>query len=156
MRSTDNQGASSFSSLSRTLFGIKREQVHSLETSHESYPQDLKLVSFQKQVADRFHDLSVVNDDELLSIEWLQKLLDAFMCCHEEFRMILSNNKIFVSKPPLDRLVSEFFERSVKALDICNASRDGIEKIRMWQKHLEIVSCALGSHQPALSEGQVQ
>ncbi|KAL5785291.1 hypothetical protein ACOSQ2_007683 [Xanthoceras sorbifolium] len=71
--------------------------------------------------------------DEFLSLAWLQKLLDAFVS--------------LVSKPPLDRLVVEFFERSLKALDICNATRDGIEKIRLWQKHLGIVLCALDSSQ---------
>ncbi|WJX52623.1 hypothetical protein P8452_38716 [Trifolium repens] len=83
-----------------------------------------------------------------------QKLLTAFICCHEEFRVILLNNKEQLSKPPMDRVTSEFIERSVKALDICNASRDGIENIRMWQKQLEIVSCALGSNKRPLTEGQ--
>lgn len=54
----------------------------------------------------------------------------------------------------MDRLVAEFFERSVKALDICNATRNGIENIRLWQKHLEIVVCALDSQQRAFGEGQ--
>ncbi|QHO39585.1 uncharacterized protein DS421_4g130450 [Arachis hypogaea] len=58
-----------------------------------------------------------MSNDELLSIDWVQKLL-------------------------------------VKALDICNASRDGVEKIRTWQKHLDIVLSALGSNKRALNEGQ--
>ncbi|XP_058763400.1 protein BYPASS1-LIKE-like [Vicia villosa] len=157
MPSTENQSssaASSFSSFGRSLFGIRQEQVHSVEVSHEADSCNLELGSFQKRVTDRFHDLSVVSDDELLSIDWMQKLLNAFICCHEEFRAIMLNNKEEVSKPPLDRMTSEFIERSVKALDICNASRDGIENIRMWQKHLEIASCALGSNKRPLSEGQ--
>ncbi|XP_061373166.1 protein BYPASS1-LIKE-like [Gastrolobium bilobum] len=155
MPSTDNQGpSSSFSSFGRSLFGVRQEQVHSVEANHESDSCNLELGSFQKRVTDRFHDLSGVGDDELLSIDWMQKLLNAFICCHEEFRAILLNNQEQVSKPPLDRLVYEFFERSVKALDICNASRDGIEKIRMWQKHLEIVFCALDFNKRALTEGQ--
>ncbi|KAL5054603.1 hypothetical protein RYX36_035285 [Vicia faba] len=157
MPSTENQSSSassSFSSFGRSLFGIRQEQVHSVEASHESDSCNLELGSFQKRVTDRFHDLSVVGDDELLSIDWVQKLLNAFICCHEEFRAIMLNNKEQVSKPPLDRMTSEFIERSVKALDICNASRDGIENIRMWQKHLEIASCALGSNKRPLTEGQ--
>ena len=155
MPSTDNQGPSSpFSAFGRSIFGIRREQVHSLEANHESSSRDLELESFQKHVADRFQDLSGVSDDDLLSIGWMQKLLDAFICCHEEFRAILLNNKEQVSKCPLDQSISDFFERSVKALDICNASRDGIEKIRMWLKHVEIVLCALGSNKRAFSEGQ--
>lgn len=156
MPSTDNQSpsSSSFSSFGRSLFGIRQEQVHSVEANQESDSCNLELGSFQKRVTDRFNDLSGVGDDELLSIDWMQKLLAAFICCHEEFRAILLNNKKQVSKPPLDRMIFEFFDRSVKALDICNASRDGLEKIRMWQKHMEIVMCALGSNKRALTEGQ--
>ncbi|QHO28860.1 uncharacterized protein DS421_7g220310 [Arachis hypogaea] len=100
------------------------------------------------------YSVEFTSNDELLSIDWVQKLLGVFICCHEEFRTILLNNKEHVSKPPLDRLISEFFEKSVKALDICNASRDGVEKIRTWQKHLDIVLSALGSNKRALNEGQ--
>ncbi|KAI8558992.1 hypothetical protein RHMOL_Rhmol04G0139400 [Rhododendron molle] len=50
--------------------------------------------------------------------------------------------------------VSEFFEKSIKALDICNATRDGIQKIRLWQKHLEFVLCALNSRQRTVGKGQ--
>ena len=41
----------------------------------------------------------------------------------------------------------------MKALDVCNAIRDGIEQIRQWQKLLEIVLYALG-HQRSIGEGQ--
>jgi len=151
----ENQGSSSsLSSFGRSIFGVRQEQVHSVEAGHESDSCNLELGSFQKRVTDRFQDLSVASDEEFLSISWIQKVLNAFILCQEEFRAILLNNKEHVTKPPLDRMVSEFFDRSVKALDICNASRDGIEKIRTWQKHLEIVFCALGSPKRALTEGQ--
>lgn len=156
MPSTENQSpsSSSFSSFGRSLFGMRQDQVHSVEASHESDSCNLELGSFQKRVTDRFNELSGAGDDELLSIDWMQKLLTAFICCHDEFRAILLNNKDQLSKPPMDRMTSEFIERSVKALDICNAGRDGIETIRMWQKQLEIVSCALGSNKRPLTEGQ--
>ncbi|KAL4275175.1 hypothetical protein AHAS_Ahas20G0080900 [Arachis hypogaea] len=54
----------------------------------------------------------------------------------------------------IDQSISEFLERSVKAFDICNASRNGIEKIHTWLKHVEIVLCSLGSNQRAFKEGQ--
>ncbi|XP_027345061.1 uncharacterized protein LOC113857407 [Abrus precatorius] len=155
MPSTDNQSSSSsFSSFGRSIFGVRQEQVHSVEAGHESDSCNLELGSFQKRVTDRFHELSMASDDELLTIDWMHKLLSAFISCQEEFRVILLNNKEHVTKSPLDRMISEFFERSVKALDICNASRDGVEKIRTWQKHLEIVFCALSSNKRALTEGQ--
>ncbi|KAF5444125.1 hypothetical protein F2P56_036627 [Juglans regia] len=157
MPSTDNQGSSSpLVSFGRSIWSMRREQVHSMEPNHEFSAQESELELFQKQVTDRFQELAAVNPDELLSIAWVRKLLDVFVSCQEEFRIILLKNKEWVSKPPLDRLVAEFFERSVKALDICNATRNGIENIRLWQKHLEIVVCALESQQRALGEGQLR
>ncbi|RYR50340.1 hypothetical protein Ahy_A07g036932 [Arachis hypogaea] len=119
-----------------------------------SYPQFLHVSSYSSGPRIQDYSVEFTSNDELLSIDWVQKLLGVFICCHEEFRTILLNNKEHVSKPPLDRLISEFFEKSVKALDICNASRDGVEKIRTWQKHLDIVLSALGSNKRALNEGQ--
>ncbi|OIW21591.1 hypothetical protein TanjilG_06377 [Lupinus angustifolius] len=113
----------------------------------------LELDSFQKQVTDRFNELCSVENGDLLSLSWVRMLLDSFLCCQGEFRIILHNHRAQVLKPPLDRLVSDFFERSVKALDVCNAIRDGIEQIRQWQKLLEIVLCAL-DHKRSLGEGQ--
>ncbi|XP_059653387.1 protein BYPASS1-LIKE-like [Cornus florida] len=155
MPSTDNQSLSlPFASFRRSIFSVRSDQVHSMETNSDSGVPETELESFQKQVSDRFHALSAVSAEEFLSITWIQKLLDAFLSCQEEFRVILCNNKARLSKPPLDRVVSEYFERSIKALDICNATRDGIEKIRLWQKHLEIILCALDSQQRMIGEGQ--
>ncbi|EXB97300.1 hypothetical protein L484_024161 [Morus notabilis] len=155
MPSTENSGSSSpLASLGRSIWSFRREQVHSMEGNHDTSALESELESFQQKVAERFQDLSGASNDELLSIPWMGKLLDLFLSSLEEFRVLLLKNKGEVTKPPLDRLVDDFFERSVKALDICNATRDGIEKIRQWQKHLEIVLCALDSHKRALSEGQ--
>lgn len=155
MPATDYQGSSSpFASLGRSILSIKRDQVQPMEGSHDATSLELELESFQKQVAGRFHDLSSASAEDLLSLSWIQRLLDAFLCCQEEFRVILFNNKVLFSRPPLERMIAEFFERSVKALDVCNAIRDGIEQVRQWQKHMEIVLCALDSRQRALGEGQ--
>ncbi|GFY85659.1 BPS1-like protein [Actinidia rufa] len=155
MRATDYQGSSaSFSNFGRSILTFRRDQVHSMESStHEATSQELELEAFQRQVADRFHDLSAAGPGELLSLSWIRKLLDVFVCTQEEFRIILFNNKGYLNRAPMDRLISEFFERSVKALDVCNAIRDGIEQIRQWQKQLEIVLCALGNNR-SLGEGQ--
>ncbi|KAL3814451.1 hypothetical protein ACJIZ3_015719 [Penstemon smallii] len=129
---------------------LRTDQIHS-ETSHDSHIQGLDL--FQRQIFTRFHDLSVVDPNELLSISWINKLLDAFTACHEDFQVILTSNKALLSKPPSDRLATEFFDRSIKAMDIFNATRDGLETIRVWQKHLEIVLSALDSKQRMIGEG---
>ncbi|XP_042487145.1 protein ROH1-like [Macadamia integrifolia] len=155
MPATDYQGSSApFASIGRSILSIRRDQVHSMEGNQDPTSQELELEAFQKQVTDRFNDLHAVPGEDLLSLSWIRRLLDAFLSCQEDFRVILFNNKALVSKPPLDRMINEFFERSVKALDVCNAIRDGIEQVRQWQKHLEIVLCALDSRQRTLGEGQ--
>lgn len=117
--------------------------------------QELDLQAFQKRVADRFSDLLASDSGEFLSIPWIQKLLDVFLSCQDEFRSILLTNKGAFNKALGDRYLGEYFERSVKGLDVCNAIRDGIEHIRQWQKHLEIMLCALDNrHHRSLGEGQ--
>lgn len=156
MPSTHNHPAGSSSplaSIGRSIW-TRREQFHSVEANPESSAREFELQSFQKHVTDLFHDLSAVGADEFLSIAWIQKLLDVYVSCLEEFRGIFLKNKEQVSKPPMDHWTDEYLDRSLKALDICNAARDGIEKIRMWHKHLEIVLCALDSRQRAYCEAQ--
>lgn len=153
MPTTDFHEASSSSGFGFSILSRRRDQVHSMESTHEATVQELELEAFQKQVADRFQDLAAAESDELLSISWLRKLLDAFLCCQEEFRVIVLKNKAHFNRPPAERSIADFFERSVKALDVCNAIRDGIEQIRQWQKQLEIVLCAL-DNQRSIGEGQ--
>ncbi|KAL3513890.1 hypothetical protein ACH5RR_026607 [Cinchona calisaya] len=145
MPATDYQGAaSSFANFGRSIFSInRRDQVHSMDSHHGVTSQELELEAFQKQVAERFNDLLAADSTELLSIPWIRKLLDVFLSCQDDFRVILFQNRAYLNRAPMDRYISEFLERSVKALDVCNAIRDGIEHIRSWQKQLEIVLCAL-------------
>lgn len=171
MPATDYQGSSvPFASLGRSILSIRREQLHSMEAHHDdaggAAAHGLELESFQRHVAELFQDLasaggsagggSAGGGEELLSLSWIRRLLEAFLVCQEEFRAILMNQRAVLSRPPLDRPVAEFFERSVKALDVCNAIRDGLEQIRQWHKHLEIVQTALDSRQRAFGEGQLR
>lgn len=59
-----------------------------------------------------------------------------------------------IVKPPLDRLVPEFLDRVVKALDICNAVLHGIESVRQFQKLAEIAISSL--NQRPIGDGQVK
>lgn len=154
MPSTDSQSSSTpFASIGRSILSIRRDQVHSMDT-HRDSAADQELEAFQRHVACIFHGLSG-DSEEILSLPWIRSLLDSFLICLEAFRVILFNSKAALSRPPLDRLISEFFDRGVKALDICNAIRDGIDQIRHWRKHLEIVLVSLeGSHR-AIGEGQL-
>lgn len=151
---TDNQDPSSpLATLGRSILSIRRDQVHAMESALEQH-----LASFQKLVSSHFLLLaSSVDADHPLSLSWIQDLLAALLSCLDEFRTILfdTGSGGSLSKPPLERMISEFLDRSVKVLDVCNAVRDGIEQIRLWHKNLEIVTCALNS-KSRLGEGPVR
>ncbi|KAF7828230.1 Protein BYPASS-related [Senna tora] len=155
MPATDYQG----SFLGR--ISIRRNQVMAMEpNSHEQEVEDLEL--FQKHVSDRFSDLlSPPSDDSspsdpLLSIAWLRKLLDMFLCCEAEFKavLIMDRDPSQMTRPPLDRLVPELLERVVKALDICNALCLGVDSVRNVQKLAEIAVAAL--EQRPIGDGQAR
>ncbi|CAF2050243.1 hypothetical protein BRARA_I04769 [Brassica rapa] len=152
MPATEFQG-----SFGRSLLTLRRDQTDS--NHHHHQPQntmEAELDSFQRQVAEKFIDLNAsAGDNNLLSLDWISKLLDSFLCCQEEFRAIIFNHRSQISTPPMDRILSDYFERSIKALDVCNAIRDGIEQIRQWQKLSDIVISALDSHRP-VGEGQLR
>ncbi|KAF5734792.1 hypothetical protein HS088_TW15G00284 [Tripterygium wilfordii] len=138
---------------------IRRNQVISMDGNHEQEMEDLEL--FQKHVADRFVDLvspaeDTASAEPLLSIAWLRRLLDTFLCCESQFKalLIMGRDPSHVVKPPLDRLIPELLERSVKSLDICNAVCNGIESVRHCQKLAEIVVSAL--EQRPMGDGQVK
>lgn len=150
MRPTDNQ--SSF--LNR--ISIRRNQVVSMDGNHEQELEDLEF--FQKHVADRFSNLlsSTSEEEPLLSISWLRKLLDVFLCCEAEFKamMLMGRDQSQIGKPPMDRLIPEFHDRVVKALDVCNAIVNGVESVRHYQKLAEIAVSAL--EQRPIGDGQVR
>ncbi|KAH7526074.1 hypothetical protein ACOSP7_024554 [Xanthoceras sorbifolium] len=146
---------------------IRRNQVMSMEGNHDQELEDLEL--FQRHIADRFADLlspqlqtlseespSSTAADPLLSISWLRKLLDVFLCCEAEFKamLIMGRDPSQITKPPLDRLIPEMLDRAVKALDICNAVTNGIETVRHCQKLAEIAVTALD--QKPFGDGQVK
>ncbi|XP_043712110.1 protein ROH1-like [Telopea speciosissima] len=175
MPATEFQGSSvPLGFLSRPILSIRRNQIVSMEGNSDQ--DDFEL--FQKHVSDRFLDLSssltttttttttssdaaasaaTSNDvDNFLSIAWLRKLLDVFLCCEAEFKAVifLGRDASQMSKPPLDRLTPELLDRTVKALDICNTITHGIEMLHHWQKLAEIALSAL--KQSPLGEGQVR
>ncbi|KAI3468691.1 hypothetical protein Pfo_025354 [Paulownia fortunei] len=92
----------------------------------------------------------------LLSISWFRNLLDAFLCCEAEFKAVLVSGRdpSQFSRPPLDRLIPDLLERSVKALDVCNAVTHGVDLVQHWQKLGQIAVTAL--NQNPIGEGQVR
>ncbi|URE46646.1 hypothetical protein MUK42_14679 [Musa troglodytarum] len=135
-------------SLGRFIPSIRGHQIHAIEARHHmaagAAAEQPDLLAFQRCVADHFLDLSNVDADGLLSLSWLRKLLHSFLVCHEAFRPLLLDRWSLIARPPLGRLVADFSDRTVKALDICNAARDGVDQLRRLGTHLEIVVAALG------------
>ncbi|KAG2330448.1 hypothetical protein Bca4012_019961 [Brassica carinata] len=126
----------------------RRNQIVSMDVNHD---QELKeLEEFQKQVAQRFTELDSPESDPILSIQWLRKLLDAFISCESEFQSVLTTNPAQISKP----LVPEMLDRIVKALDICTAVVNGVDSVRQSQRLAEIAVTAL--KQQPLSDGSVR
>ncbi|KAK4802363.1 hypothetical protein SAY86_000566 [Trapa natans] len=153
MPATENQG----SFLGR--ISIRRNQVVSMDGSHEQELEDLEI--FQRTISDLFSDLlssesSSSPPEPFLSISWVRKLLDVFLCCEAEFKavLVICREQALISKPPLDRLLPELLDRWVKALDICNAVMHGLDSVRECQKLAEIAVAAL-KHRP-LNEGQAK
>ncbi|KAJ9555307.1 hypothetical protein OSB04_009921 [Centaurea solstitialis] len=162
-----------------TRISIRRNQVVSMvDVNHEQELEEIEL--FQKHVSDRFIHLlpppqiqsasvpAEENEEDeektlvdtrhetLLSINWFRSLLDAYLCCESEFKavLIIGRDATHFSKPPLDRLLPDHLDRTVKALDICNAITHGIELIRHWQRLAQIAVEALG--QRPIVEGHVR
>lgn len=84
-----------------------------------------------------------------------RKLLDVFLCCEAEFKavLIMGREPVQLTKAPLDRLIPELLDRTVKALDICNAVTQGLELAHHWQKLAQI--CVSALQQRPIGEGQV-
>ncbi|XWS48885.1 hypothetical protein CRYUN_Cryun13aG0115000 [Craigia yunnanensis] len=137
---------------------IRRNQVIAMDGNHEQELEDLEL--FQKHVSDRFTELLSPPDDvpvdALLSISWLRKLLDVFLCCEAEFKAILmmGRDPSQISKPPLDRLIPELLDRAMKALDLFNAVTNGLDSVKHCQKLAEIAVSALD--QNPIGDGQAR
>ncbi|KAH6783322.1 hypothetical protein C2S52_008281 [Perilla frutescens var. hirtella] len=156
MPGTENQG----SFLNR--ISIRRNQVNSIDSNNDQDQEDFDV--FLKHVADRFSALLPAVDSPcathdpppLLTISWFHDLLDAFLCCEAEFKAVLLSGReaSHFSRPPLDRLVPDLLERSVKALDVFNAVTNGLDLILHWQKLAQIAVAAL--RQTPVGEGQVR
>ncbi|KAG6479963.1 protein ROH1-like [Zingiber officinale] len=139
-----------------SLPNLRRDQVHAID---DHMDQHALLLRLHGCVAEYLRDLSVADADGFLSLSWVCKLLHGFLICHEEFRAVLFDRVPLVVRPPLDRFIADFSDRAVKALDICNAARDGIDHLRRCRAHVEIVVAALSpasSSRQRLGEGQVR
>ncbi|KAL6844234.1 hypothetical protein ACP4OV_025907 [Aristida adscensionis] len=152
-------------STGRSIRSLRRDHVPAVPPPADpaASASDLEADAFQRRAADL---LAAAADPaaDLLSLAWTSRLLDAFLLCLEEFRALLfGSGAAAAARPPLDRLVADFFERAVKALDLCNAVRDGLDLVRQWRKHLAIAAAVLApgaaaaaAAAPPLGEAQIR
>lgn len=151
MPGTDHQG----SFLNR--ISIRRNQVVSMTDQNSSDTELPHLELFQKNVADRLAGIfpGDTQTDAVLSVAWFRKLLDAFLCCEAEFKVVLMGcDPTQLSKASMERVLQEYMDRVVKALDICNAVTHAVDLVRHRQKLAEIGVAAL--EQRPIGEGQVR
>ena len=144
--------AAPLASIGRSIRSLRRDhnQIHAAGDS------DLDAAdAFQRRAADLLTDL-LADDPDLLSLAWTTRLLDAFLLCLDDFRALLFGpGAAAAARSPLDRLVADFFDRAVKALDLCNAVRDGLDLVRQWRNHLAIAAAVLSAPAAPLGEAQI-
>ncbi|XP_020112388.1 uncharacterized protein LOC109726970 [Ananas comosus] len=161
---TDSQAGSSGGFLGRSLLllSFRRNQVASMDTidpppnnisnsHHEHHDSELG-DRFQSHVARRLRSLLPSHSDSdsdsaagapLLSLRFLSKLLDVLVSCDREFCHLLllllnpSSASSLSSKP-----AAEFLDRSVRALDLCNAASAALLSLRHWRRQADVAASA--------------
>ncbi|KAJ4912986.1 hypothetical protein Rs2_07607 [Raphanus sativus] len=142
---------------------IRRNQIISMDVNHEQELEELDYL--QKHVSDRFSELispppdtteapSSQPSDPILSIPWLQNLLDVFVSCETEFKGVLLSTVQISRSPSLERVLTEMLDRILKALDLCNAVVNGVDSVRQSRRLAEIAVTAL--KQRPLCDGSVR
>ncbi|KAG8093659.1 hypothetical protein GUJ93_ZPchr0012g19912 [Zizania palustris] len=148
---TEFQGSSSSSSpfsFGRSLLSLRRDNT-AMPSGEEA-----DVEAFQRHVAVTLGELmpgegegeggGVGGGEEILSVAWIRRLLEAFILCQEEFRVVVAQARRRGALTAAgERLVVEFHERAVKALDVCNAVRDGVDQVRRWERLADIAASVL-------------
>ena len=163
---TDYQGSTSSPfSFGRSLLSLRRD------TTAMPSGEEADLEAFQRHVAATLAELlpggdaggdaaaagaAAAGGEEFLSATWIRRLLEAFVICQEEFRVVVAQARRRGALPAAaEKMVAEFHERAVKALDVCNAARDGVDQVRRWERLAEIAASVLRG--PAeIHEGQLR
>lgn len=171
--SSSSTGGHVYSSVSfvvraRSMISLRRNnQVVSMENAQEQELELRELDFFQAHVAERLSSLAADGESKdhreerrgpLVTLSFLQKLLDAFICVEEEFKalllQLLFRDPALLSRPPVNGLVEGFLDAAVKSLDICNAVTQVLESLGFCQKQAEIAASSL-TPSGAIGEAQL-
>ncbi|KAJ6819830.1 uncharacterized protein M6B38_401485 [Iris pallida] len=120
-------------------------QVQSMD-DHDLPESSDPVLFFERHVSSFLLLLS--SGEQILSLSWINKLLHSFLPLLDGFHsLVLSSSAKLPNCPPLDRSLSDFSDRSVKALDLLNAVRDGLARVRHVRSHLDAAVSAVRSSQ---------
>ncbi|KAL0907733.1 hypothetical protein M5K25_022165 [Dendrobium thyrsiflorum] len=146
-----------------SAISLRRHQVASLEPSSEEELHLLDLL--HSRLTDSLQSLLPSPDSKTpsisltLSLAFLHKLLDALLACESDFKslllLVLSRNPSLISRPPLDRAISDLLDRAVKSLDLCNAVSLSVHSLRLWSRHADIAASALHRPGPPFTPPQI-
>jgi hypothetical protein len=167
--------SSPFSSFGRSLLSLRRDTpasasaASSLAAGMPMPGVDPEIEEFHGHVNAQLADLMRASgagggggggeeEEEFMSIAWIRRLLEAFLLCQEEFRVLVADARRRGALPAAaERLVAEFGERAVKALDVCNAARDGVDQARRWERLAGVAaSVLLAPPEGEIHEGQLR
>ncbi|KAG2560266.1 protein ROH1-like [Panicum virgatum] len=154
MPATDLQGSSApshshsspFSSFGRSLLSLRRDTPASAAAAVPPPGVEPEMEEFHAHVAAHLADLRAAGGEEegFMSVAWIRRLLEVFLLCQEEFRVLAAEARRRGALPAqAERLAAEFGERAVRALDVCNAARDGVDQARRWERLAGIAASAL-------------
>ncbi|KAM0904882.1 hypothetical protein ACQ4PT_017742 [Festuca glaucescens] len=151
MPATDYQGSPSHSSFGRSLLSRSRDSPAHPTMLPSGGEADTE--AFQRHVAVTLAELR--DGEGFLSLAWIRRLLEAFLQCQEEFRVVVAQERRRGGGAQAEKLVAEYHERAVKALDVCNAARDGVDQVRRWGRLAGIAASVLAAP-GEIHEGQLR
>lgn len=104
--------------------------------------READLEAFQRRMAVILAEL--IDGEGFLSLVWIQRLLQAFLQCQEDFwdHAVRRLEEGWLQERA-ERLLVEYHQRMLTALDVCNATSDGIHQVRRWGRLASIAASVL-------------
>ncbi|PKA60691.1 hypothetical protein AXF42_Ash006325 [Apostasia shenzhenica] len=154
-----------------SLVPSSRDELHHLDILHSRLADSLQLLLLSPATAagcskapaatggsPKSPSADAANTAFILSLPFLVKLLDAFLACEADFEslllLVLYRSPSLISRPPVDRAVSDLLDRVIKALDLCNAVSLSVNSVRHWNRNADTAASALQYQAPQLNRAK--